>query len=120
PGHRLRPARDGGGGPGQSARWSRYDAMTGFLIRRILGALVILMIISAVTFYLFYAVPRDPARAFCGKICRPETLDLIRHNLGMDEPLFVQYWHWLTAIVTGREFVQFGACPAPCLGYSFA
>ncbi|MEW9527974.1 ABC transporter permease [Microbispora sp. NPDC049125] len=94
--------------------------MTSFLLRRVLGALVILLIISAVTFYLFYAVPRDPARAFCGKICRPETLALIRHNLGMDEPLFVQYWHWLAGIFTGREFVQFGECPAPCLGYSFA
>ncbi|KAB8185565.1 MULTISPECIES: ABC transporter permease [Microbispora] len=94
--------------------------MTSYLVRRVAGALVILMIISAITFYLFYAVPRDPARAFCGKICQPETLALIRHNLGMDEPLFVQYWHWLVGIFAGREFVQFGSCPAPCLGYSFA
>jgi peptide/nickel transport system permease protein len=94
--------------------------MTSFLIRRILGALVILLIISVVTFYLFYAIPRDPARAFCGKICSPETLALIRHNLGMDEPLFLQYWHWLSGIFTGREFTQFGECAAPCLGYSFA
>ncbi|GII26760.1 ABC transporter permease [Planotetraspora mira] len=94
--------------------------MTSFLVRRILGAIVILILISLITFYLFYALPRDPARAFCGKICRPETLTLIRHNLGMDEPLFVQYWHWLSGIFMGREFTQFGACPAPCLGYSFA
>ena len=91
-----------------------------FLVRRILGALVILLIISAFTFLLFYAVPRDPARAFCGKICSPQTLQLIRHNLGIDQPLFVQYWHWLVGIFTGREKGEVGHCPAPCLGYSFA
>ncbi|GII76804.1 ABC transporter permease [Sphaerisporangium rufum] len=91
-----------------------------FLLRRIAGAALILLIISAVTFFLFYAVPRDPARAFCGKICPPANLALIRHNLGMDDPLFVQYWHWLVGIFAGRDLVQFGACPAPCLGYSFA
>lgn len=91
-----------------------------FLVRRILGALVILLIITAVTFLFFYAVPRDPARSFCGKICAPETLELIRHNLGMDQPLWVQYWQWLMGIFVGRDLVQFGHCAAPCLGYSFA
>ncbi|MEV6983143.1 ABC transporter permease [Sphaerisporangium sp. NPDC051017] len=91
-----------------------------FIVRRLIGAAVIMLIISAVTFFLFYAIPRDPARAFCGKICSPTNLELIRHNLGMDDPLFVQYWHWLTGIFTGRDLVQFGACAAPCLGYSFA
>ncbi|GAA1275171.1 ABC transporter permease [Planotetraspora silvatica] len=94
--------------------------MTSFLVRRVVGAIVILILISLITFYLFYAVPRDPARAFCGKICPPETLELVRHNLGMDKPLFVQYWLWLSAIFVGRDFTQFGPCPAPCLGYSFA
>ncbi|MBP2702387.1 ABC transporter permease [Microbispora sp. RL4-1S] len=94
--------------------------MIGFLARRLAGALVILAVISVVTFCLFYAAPRDPARAFCSKVCQPETLELIRRNLGMDEPLAVQYWHWLAGIVAGRDLPGFGGCPAPCLGYSFA
>ena len=93
--------------------------MLRFLIRRTLGALVILLIISAVTFILFYVAPRDPARVACGKICTPETLKLVRHNLGIDDPIQVQYWHWLKAVFVGRDYSSFGHCPAPCLGYSF-
>ncbi|MEV7978901.1 ABC transporter permease [Streptomyces sp. NPDC086519] len=90
-----------------------------FLVRRILGAVITLFIISAITFMLFYAVPRDPARMACGKLCTPETLQLIRHNMGIDESLPVQYWHWLTGIFLGRDYPGFGHCNAPCLGYSF-
>ncbi|MEV6182169.1 ABC transporter permease [Streptomyces sp. NPDC052016] len=93
--------------------------MLRFLTRRFLGAVITLLIISAVTFMLFYAVPRDPARMACGKICTPETLALIRHNTGMDESVPMQYWHWLTGIFLGREYPGFGNCDAPCLGYSF-
>lgn len=89
-----------------------------FLVRRFLGAAVTLLIISAVTFCLFFAVPRDPARFICGKVCPPETLALVRHNLGLDEPLFLQYWHWLRGIAAGRD-LPYGRCEAPCLGFSF-
>ncbi|MEV0173454.1 ABC transporter permease [Streptomyces sp. NPDC050803] len=93
--------------------------MLRFLTRRFLGAVITLLIISAITFMLFYAVPRDPARMACGKICTPETLALIKHNTGMDESVPMQYWHWLTGIFLGREYPGFGSCDAPCLGYSF-
>ncbi|MGW6523115.1 ABC transporter permease [Streptomyces sp. NPDC054962] len=93
--------------------------MLRFLVRRVLGAVITLLIISAVTFMLFYSVPRDPARLACGKICTPETLELIRHNMGISDPLPTQYWHWLSGIFLGREYPGFGHCDAPCLGYSF-
>ncbi|MEU6506813.1 MULTISPECIES: ABC transporter permease [unclassified Streptomyces] len=93
--------------------------MLRFLVRRFLGAVITLLIISAVTFLLFYAVPRDPARIACGKICTPETLNVIRHNMGISDPLPVQYWHWLKGIFAGRNYPGFGNCAAPCLGYSF-
>ncbi|NUV62316.1 ABC transporter permease [Streptomyces sp. CAI-85] len=93
--------------------------MLRFLARRFLGAVITLLIISAVTFMLFYAVPRDPARIACGKVCTPETLELIRHNMGISDPLPTQYWHWLSGIFLGREYPGFGSCDAPCLGYSF-
>ena len=93
--------------------------MLRFLVRRLLGAVITLVIISAITFMLFYAVPRDPARMACGKLCTPETLQVIRHNMGISDPIPVQYWHWLTGIFFGREYPGFGNCDAPCLGYSF-
>ncbi|WP_030346142.1 ABC transporter permease [Streptomyces sp. NRRL S-1022] len=90
-----------------------------FLVRRILGAAVILLIISALVFVLFYAAPRDPARIACGKVCTPETLALVKKNLGIADPLPVQYWEWLKGLFVGRDYSSFGHCDAPCLGYSF-
>ncbi|WP_328553638.1 MULTISPECIES: ABC transporter permease [unclassified Streptomyces] len=94
--------------------------MLRFLVRRILGAVITLVIISAITFMLFYAVPRDPARMACGKLCTPDTLLVIRHNMGITDSLPVQYWHWLTGIFLGRDYGSYGHCDAPCLGYSFS
>lgn len=94
--------------------------MSRFLIRRFIGALVILLIITAITFGLFYAVPRDPAMMSCGKNCTPDMLAQVRQNLGIDSPVPVQYWHWLVGIFVGRDYGSFGHCDAPCLGYSFA
>ncbi|MFI6596799.1 ABC transporter permease [Nonomuraea sp. NPDC050536] len=93
--------------------------MLRFLIRRVLGALVTLVVVAAVTFFLFFAIPADPARLACGKVCPPETLELARHNLGIDQPLVTQFVSWLAGIVVGRDYPGLGHCPAPCLGYSF-
>ncbi|MFI5745068.1 ABC transporter permease [Streptomyces sp. NPDC051644] len=93
--------------------------MLRFLLRRVTGAIVILLVISAITFYLFYSIPRDPARLACGKVCTPELLAQIKQNLGIADPMPVQYWHWLTGIFMGRDYGNYGHCPAPCLGYSF-
>ncbi|MFG3013340.1 ABC transporter permease [Streptomyces cinerochromogenes] len=90
-----------------------------FLVRRILGAAVILLIISALVFVLFYAAPRDPARIACGKVCTPETLALVKKNLAISDPLPVQYWEWLKGLFVGRDYSSFGHCDAPCLGFSF-
>ncbi|MCW5253274.1 MULTISPECIES: ABC transporter permease [unclassified Streptomyces] len=94
--------------------------MLRFLARRVSGAVVILLIISAVTFWLFYAIPRDPAMMSCGKNCSPENLEQIRKNLGIDESIIMQYWHWLVGFFVGRDYGSAGFCDAPCLGYSFA
>jgi peptide/nickel transport system permease protein len=56
----------------------------------------------------------------CGKNCTPDMLAQVRHNLGIDHPIPVQYWDWLKGIFAGREYPGFGNCNAPCLGYSFA
>ena len=72
------------------------DAMLRFLVRRVLGALVILLVISAVTFFLFFALPADPARLACGKNCDPgRARSSSTSNLGLDEPVPVQYWDFM-------------------------
>ncbi len=96
--------------------------MLRFLVRRTLAAVLILLVISAVTFGLFFAVPGDPGRLSCGKVCTPEKLADIHRNLGLDEPVVVQYGQYLKGVVVGRTYDDAGTvqdCPAPCFGYSF-
>ncbi|MEV5505875.1 ABC transporter permease [Streptomyces orinoci] len=93
--------------------------MLRFLLRRTLGALVIILLISAITFFLFFALPSDPARMSCGKNCTPDALAVIHKNLGLDWPVPVQYWHYMVGIFAGRD-LSVGHCPAPCFGYSFS
>ncbi|MDT0307716.1 ABC transporter permease [Streptomyces sp. DSM 44917] len=93
--------------------------MLRFLVRRTLGALAILLIISALTFFLFYAIPRNPALLSCGRTCTPEQLAVVERNLGLDDPVPQQYAAYLAGILAGRDFPA-GHCPAPCLGFSFA
>lgn len=93
--------------------------MLRFLVRRLLGAAVILLLISAITYFLFFFLPSDPALLSCGKNCDPQNVALIRKNLGLDHPIWVQYWHFMVGIFAGRD-LPVGHCPAPCFGYSFA
>ncbi|MCM2576219.1 ABC transporter permease [Streptomyces meridianus] len=93
--------------------------MLQFFLRRTLGAAVILILISAFTFFLFFSIPQDPALLACGKNCTPDSLKIIHENLGLDKPVPVQYLEFMRGIVMGRDFAV-GPCPAPCFGYSFA
>ncbi|MET7848245.1 ABC transporter permease [Streptomyces avermitilis] len=93
--------------------------MLRFLIRRTLGAGVILFLLSIVAFLLFFGMPRDPGLLMCGKTCTPANLANIHHVLGLDKSIPEQYWIFLHNLVLGsKEFTQ-GPCPAPCFGYSY-
>ncbi|MCC3776233.1 ABC transporter permease [Streptomyces sp. UNOB3_S3] len=93
--------------------------MLRFLARRTLGAIVIILLISAITFFLFFALPSEPALMSCGKNCTADSLAVINKNLGLDQPVPVQYWHYMTGLFAGRDLTV-GHCPAPCFGYSFS
>ncbi|MGW5068669.1 ABC transporter permease, partial [Streptomyces cyaneofuscatus] len=54
--------------------------MLQFLIRRLTGAVVIMFLIGAFTFFLFYTIPQDFAQLSCGKNCSPENIAVIREN----------------------------------------
>jgi peptide/nickel transport system permease protein len=93
--------------------------MLAFLVRRVLGGIVILAIISLITFLLFFAVPGNAVAALsCGKVCTPENMAVISRGLGLDRPVIVQYLIFIGGIFTGRTIGD-TYCSAPCLGYSF-
>ncbi|MEU8970158.1 ABC transporter permease [Streptomyces monashensis] len=93
--------------------------MLRFLVRRIIGAVVILFLLSIVAFLLFFGVPRDPALLMCGKTCNPDSIANIHHVLGLDKPITEQYWIFLHNLVLGSSQFAQGPCPAPCFGYSY-
>ncbi|WP_433858078.1 ABC transporter permease [Streptomyces kronopolitis] len=92
--------------------------MLQFLLRRTFGAVVILVLLSAFTFFVFFGAG-DPAAMSCGKNCTADNIALIHQNLGLDKPLTTQFWDFLVGIFSGRDY-SIGHCSAPCFGYSFA
>ncbi len=84
--------------------------------------LVLLLLVSFITFTLFQFGPADPAAAACGQECTPERIAQARVALGMDQPFFVQYLNYLSGFFSDRLIGAPGAqtvCSWPCLGKSF-
>jgi peptide/nickel transport system permease protein len=74
--------------------------MTRYVVRRLLWGVVLLALVSVVTFLLFYVLPSaDPAQLRAGRNATPETIAQIRRSLGLDEPLPTQYWTFLKGLV---------------------
>jgi peptide/nickel transport system permease protein len=100
-----------------------------YIVRRLVWAVLLLIVLSMVTFSIFYLIPRlggatpeTLATRYVGRSATAETVHLTAERLGFLDPVPVQYWNWLKGIVVGADY-DFGAgvehCPAPCLGYSF-
>ncbi|QDP97370.1 ABC transporter permease [Microlunatus elymi] len=75
--------------------------MVRFLIRRILLGLLVMWLITIGVFALFFIVPSDVARTLAGRQATPQTIALINHRLGLDQPLWKQYWHFLSNALHG-------------------
>jgi peptide/nickel transport system permease protein len=79
------------------------------IIRRLLWVVVLLFVVSAVTFVIFYELPSaDPAVLRAGKSPDPTLIAQIRHTLGLDKPVYVQYWLYMKKVILHFDF-----------GYSF-
>jgi peptide/nickel transport system permease protein len=100
-----------------------------YVVRRLISGVILLLVMSLVTFLLFFASPINPARVSCGKNCSPALQKQTAKALGFDQPVIVQWGDFLQGIVKGREYPNDPAlrktapqtiahCPAPCLGYS--
>lgn len=65
--------------------------MASLMLRRQAQAALILLGVAAITFVLLYALPADPARMIAGRSATAQTVANIRHELGLDQPLLVQF-----------------------------
>lgn len=76
--------------------------MIAYILRRLLGALVVLFVVSIVIFSLLRMAPGDPASVLAGPDATPDIVAAIRHELGLDRPPVVQYLAWLKDLFTGN------------------
>jgi peptide/nickel transport system permease protein len=72
-----------------------------FLGLRVGGILVTLFAVLTFTFVLTFAVPQDPARSILGPKATQEQVDLVRADLGLDDPVVVQYGRYLGSVASG-------------------
>ena len=73
--------------------------MTRYIIRRLLWGVVLLVLVSALTFVIFRILPTaDPAKLRAGRLQNPKIIAEIRQNLGLDKPLLTQFWLYMKGI----------------------
>lgn len=85
--------------------------MAAYIARRLLWTAVLLLVISLVTFLIFYVLPTaDPAALRAGRDPSQALIEAIRHQLGLDQPVLTQYWNYLKDLVLhfdfGKSFVN--------------
>jgi peptide/nickel transport system permease protein len=72
-----------------------------YLVRRIFQAIPVLLGVSIITFALIYYLPADPARMYAGPSASVETVARIRHELGLDQPFYIQYIDYMKRVLHG-------------------
>jgi peptide/nickel transport system permease protein len=95
----VRPAR---------ARSFRLGGIAGFILRRALLGLLVLVLVSIVVFVSTQALG-DPARAILGRQATPDSLKALQEQLHLNESLVSQYWTWVTGLLHGDAGTSFAA-----------
>jgi peptide/nickel transport system permease protein len=73
-----------------------------YVAQRLLLLIPVMLVISAVVFTLMHLIPGDPAQVLLGfENTDPAQLEAVRHDLGLDRPLYVQYGRWLEKLLRG-------------------
>jgi peptide/nickel transport system permease protein len=74
--------------------------MVRYVVRRVLWGALLLVLVSGLTFLIFTTFPSaDPAALRAGRQATPQLIAQIRHSLGLDQPVYVQYWRYMKGLV---------------------
>jgi peptide/nickel transport system permease protein len=100
-----------------------------FIIRRLIATVFLLVLVSMITFAIFFLLPKlggqttyGLATEYVGRNPTRAAVLQVEQQLGLNQPVYLQYWHYLSAIVAGEHYnagPQSVYCPPPCFGYSF-
>ncbi len=83
-------------------------AILGYVIRRVLTGIVVVWLVATGTFFLFFARPPiTVARQLAGRAATPQVINEVITNLGLNQPIMTQYWHFIKGLLHGN------------LGYSY-
>jgi peptide/nickel transport system permease protein len=75
--------------------------LTSFIIRRIIQAVIVIFLVTIISFLLLQIVPGDPVIQILGAKATPAQQEILRHELGLDRPVIVQYLNWIGGIAHG-------------------
>jgi peptide/nickel transport system permease protein len=84
--------------------------MVTFAVRRVIGLIVVLFVLSVLVFLIFFETPGvDPARLMAGRNPNQQTIDQIRHEFSLDRPLPVQYAVMMKKMFITRDLISYGS-----------
>jgi peptide/nickel transport system permease protein len=75
--------------------------MLAYIVRRLFQLVIVLIGVTIITFIILFAVPGNPAQLLAGKDATPERIAIIGHDLGLDKPLYVQYYKFVVRLLHG-------------------
>jgi peptide/nickel transport system permease protein len=75
--------------------------MAAYIVKRLIQTFIVLCLITVICFLLIHIIPGDPASALLGSFATQEQVDALRHELWLDRPVLVQYFHWLGNVLQG-------------------
>jgi peptide/nickel transport system permease protein len=100
-----------------------------FIIRRLVSTVFLLLLVSIITFAIFFLIPRlagqtayQLAAQYVGRNPIPSEIRAVEAKLGLNDPLYLQYGRYIKGIVVGIHYnsgTDVSYCPFPCFGYSF-
>jgi peptide/nickel transport system permease protein len=103
--------------------------MLTFIVRRLFAAVGLLLVVTMITFWIFYVLPQwagqtpqSLASEFVGKQQSPAAVQAVVSRFGFDKPVLVQYFDYVKSIFAGTSYsdgVNTVRCDIPCFGYSF-
>src|SRR5947209_1847229 len=70
--------------------------MVTYILKRLGFALITLWILSVIVFFAGQVLPGDPGRSVLGPLAAPSAVKALDHQLGVDQSVTAQYWHWIT------------------------
>jgi ABC-type dipeptide/oligopeptide/nickel transport system permease component len=75
--------------------------MVTYVIRRLIQLVIVLIGVTIITFVIMFTIPGDPAQQLAGKNATPERIATIRAQLGLDQPVYVQYYKFVGRLLRG-------------------